>query len=109
MKALTLADLFTPENSGETYVKIAKYREAEQQIKDNNEGYLQGAKLLEDAILTNAKLRKQIKEVKDYSTKTDPEKVIASGAGRVFKQCILCLSDSRLFPPALLRYQRKLI
>ena len=33
MKALTLADLFTPENSGETYVKIAKYREAEQQIK----------------------------------------------------------------------------
>lgn len=34
MKALTLADLFTPENSSETYVKIAKYREAEQQIKD---------------------------------------------------------------------------
>ena len=37
MKALTLADLFTPENSGETYVKIAKYREAEQQITELKE------------------------------------------------------------------------
>jgi hypothetical protein len=34
MKRLTLKDLFTPENSGETYVKIAKYREAENEIKE---------------------------------------------------------------------------
>jgi hypothetical protein len=34
MKQLTLKDLFTPENSGETYVKIAKYREAEAEIKE---------------------------------------------------------------------------
>jgi hypothetical protein len=34
---LTLKDLFTPENSGETYVKIAKYREAEAEIKELEE------------------------------------------------------------------------
>jgi hypothetical protein len=41
---LTLKDLFTPENSGETYVKIAKYREAEAEIKElkdsNSKGVL---------------------------------------------------------------------
>ena len=62
MKALTLADLFTPENSGETYVKIAKYREAEQQIKKLKESNKTEDEQYSEWI---TRLTKQIKELEE--------------------------------------------
>jgi hypothetical protein len=73
---LTLKDLFTPENSGETYVKIAKYREAEAEIKELKEERISNAlqhtidltKAMSKAIdLSNAEA--EIKELKDSNSK----------------------------------------